>query len=142
MAGRGPDEGRAGGLPGSGRGESFVRPKPGRAAETRDATGGAPEGARAGHTARGHRRKVPKITSVIRRSAPSGGPNTRAKPGTRTIGVEHPRTGVPRRRESAPRSLGERRNENVLQERCKTEVAPCSSRQRSRDRGGREGPVV
>src|SRR5918996_3398960 len=35
--------------------------------ERRNASGGAPEGARAGHTARGHRRKVLKVTRAIRR---------------------------------------------------------------------------
>src|ERR1051325_3178413 len=58
MAGRGPDERRAGGPPGSGRGESFVRPEPGRAAGTRNAAMERRK-ARVPATARGRLRKVP-----------------------------------------------------------------------------------
>jgi hypothetical protein len=98
----GPDERRRRCPPESGRSESSSVRTPEERPERRNATGGAPEGARAGHTARGHRRKVPRLPAPFGAPPPRGGQMTRARLGARADRAEHPRTGVPRSRESSP----------------------------------------
>src|SRR4051812_43972185 len=91
MAGRGPDE-RWGRLARLDRGEVKARPSgfPEERPERRNATSGAPGGARAGHTARGTSAKVPSLRSAERRSAPSlegGRKNEGGAPRLRTSGA-------------------------------------------------------